>query len=234
MLVTASVELLRGTGGAHEAARSRSNNRSVMPFDALGRTRATLKEATRSLRFGGQARSSARSRSARAGQPLKLLLALVALRGWDWGLKLCPTNQEFPVSASQQLALITSLPFVHTARRYYRSNDVVRLLDRSGAGAWWPACLPAGRCVPREDGRTGSLRGSKSRNKVFVGEPAEGSLPDLCGFLNRGHPWRLVMCLCRAQLEVACMVCCRLLMLPACLAAFCVRTRQWWALALVA
>jgi len=42
------------------------------------------------------------------------------------------------------------------------------------------------------------------------------------------------MCLCRAQLEVACMVCCRLLMLPACLAAFCVRTRQWWALALVA
>jgi hypothetical protein len=41
-------------------------------------------------------------------------------------------NQEFPVSASQQLVLITSLPFVHTARRYYRSSDVVRLLDRSG------------------------------------------------------------------------------------------------------
>ena len=48
--------LLRGTGGAHEAARSRSNNRSVMPFDGLGRTRATLKEATRSLLCGGQAR----------------------------------------------------------------------------------------------------------------------------------------------------------------------------------
>ena len=46
-----------------------------MPFDALGRTRATLKEATRSLRFGGQARSSARSRSERIGQPLNLLLA---------------------------------------------------------------------------------------------------------------------------------------------------------------
>ena len=46
-----------------------------MPFDALGRTRATLKEATRFLRFGGQARSSARSRPARVGQPLNLLLA---------------------------------------------------------------------------------------------------------------------------------------------------------------
>ena len=31
--------------------------------------------------------------------------------------------------------------------------------------------------TPREDGQTGSLRGSKSRNKVSVGEPAEGSLP---------------------------------------------------------
>ncbi|KAH3847745.1 hypothetical protein DPMN_090076 [Dreissena polymorpha] len=30
-------------------------------------------------------------------------------------------NEEFPVSASDQLALITPLPFVHTARRYYRS-----------------------------------------------------------------------------------------------------------------
>ena len=31
-------------------------------------------------------------------------------------------NEEFLVSASHQLALITSLPFVHTARRYYRSD----------------------------------------------------------------------------------------------------------------
>ena len=31
-------------------------------------------------------------------------------------------NEEFLVSASHQLALITSLPFVHTARRYYRLN----------------------------------------------------------------------------------------------------------------
>lgn len=38
-------------------------------------------------------------------------------------------NEEFPVSASHKLALITSLPFVHTARRYYRLNDLVRSSD---------------------------------------------------------------------------------------------------------
>ena len=41
-------------------------------------------------------------------------------------------NEEFPVSASHKLALITSLPFVHTARRYYRLNVLVRSSD-------WPA-----------------------------------------------------------------------------------------------
>lgn len=34
-----------------------------------------------------------------------------------------------------------------------------------------------GRCGLREVGRIRSFRGSKSRNKVSVGEPAEGSLP---------------------------------------------------------
>ena len=38
-------------------------------------------------------------------------------------------NEEFLVSASHQLALITSLPFVHTARRYYRLNGLVRRSD---------------------------------------------------------------------------------------------------------
>ena len=51
------------------------------------------------------------------------------LRDRDWGLKFFPINEEFPVSASHQLALITSLPFVHTARRYYRLNDLVRTWD---------------------------------------------------------------------------------------------------------
>jgi hypothetical protein len=38
-------------------------------------------------------------------------------------------NEEFPVSASHKLALITSLPFVHTARRYYRLDGLVRASD---------------------------------------------------------------------------------------------------------
>jgi len=40
-------------------------------------------------------------------------------------------NEEFPVGASHNLASITSLPFVHTARRYYRSSDLVRPSDWS-------------------------------------------------------------------------------------------------------
>lgn len=89
-----------------------SNNRSVMPLDVLGRTRATLKESACPPWPRG------------SGNPLKLL------RARDWGLQLFPMNEEFPVSASHKLALITSLPFVHTARRYYRLNDLVRSSDR--------------------------------------------------------------------------------------------------------
>ena len=48
---------------------------------------------------------------------------------WDWGLQLLPMNEEFPVSAIHHIALITSLPFVHTARRYYRLNGSVRPSD---------------------------------------------------------------------------------------------------------
>ncbi len=89
-----------------------SNNRSVMPLDVLGRTRATLKESACLPWPNGP------------GNPLKLL------RARDWGLQLFPMNEEFPVSASHKLALIKSLPFVHTARRYYRLNDLVRSSDR--------------------------------------------------------------------------------------------------------
>ena len=42
-------------------------------------------------------------------------------------------NEEFLVSASHQLALITSLPFVHTARRTYRLDGPVKPSDR------WPS-----------------------------------------------------------------------------------------------
>ena len=72
-------------------------------------------------------------------------------------------NEEFLVHASQQLAWITSLPFVHTARRYYRWNGLVSCGDPVSSEA-------------EEPHQTCSFRGSKSRNKVSVGEPAEGSL----------------------------------------------------------
>ena len=78
-------------------------------------------------------------------------------------------NEEFLVSASHQLALITSLPFVHTARRYYRLNGYS---EHMGSAKFdWQQLI-----FCRELWQTRLFRGSKSRNKVSVGEPAEGSL----------------------------------------------------------
>ena len=50
-------------------------------------------------------------------------------RDGDRLLQLLIFNEECLVSASHQLALITSLPFVHTARRYYRLNGLMRRSD---------------------------------------------------------------------------------------------------------
>ena len=86
-------------------------------------------------------------------------------RAGDRPLQLLVFNEEFLVRADQQTALITSLPFVHTARRYYRLNVLVRPLE-----------LGFGRLERGETGQTWTFSGSKSRNKVSVGEPAEGSL----------------------------------------------------------
>ena len=90
----------------------RGNNRSVMPLDVLGRTRATLT---------GPASTSPWPRG--PGNLVK------PCRAGDRALQLLLFNEECLVSASHQLALITSLPFVHTARRYYRLNGLVRLPD---------------------------------------------------------------------------------------------------------
>ncbi|WZY93811.1 hypothetical protein YC2023_066140 [Brassica napus] len=49
-------------------------------------------------------------------------------------LQLLLFNEEFLVSASHQLALTTSLPFVHTAHRSYRLNDPVKCSDRGDVG----------------------------------------------------------------------------------------------------
>ena len=87
-----------------------------MPLDVLGCTRATLMYST-----------SFRPRLERFGNLFKMH------RDGDRLLQLLIFNEEFLVSASHQLVLITSLPFVHTARRSYRLNDPVNNLDCSNA-----------------------------------------------------------------------------------------------------
>ncbi|KAF1993105.1 hypothetical protein P154DRAFT_591030 [Amniculicola lignicola CBS 123094] len=89
-----------------------SNNRSVIPLDVLGCTRATLTEPT-SLSPWPEG----------LGNLIKLCHA------GDRALQLLLFNEEYLVSACYQYVLITSLPFVHTARRYYRLNGSVRPPD---------------------------------------------------------------------------------------------------------
>ena len=56
-------------------------------------------------------------------------------RAGDRALQLLLLNEEFLVDVCHQDASITSLPFVHTARRYYRLNGLVRPPDwLRGAG----------------------------------------------------------------------------------------------------
>ena len=86
-----------------------------MPLDVLGRTRATLT---------GPASLSP--------WPKGLGNLVKPCRAGDRALQLLLFNEEYLVSASHQLALITSLPFVHTARRYYRLNGSVRRSDWLG------------------------------------------------------------------------------------------------------
>lgn len=90
----------------------RGNNRSVMPLDVLGRTRATL--------------TGAASTSPWPRGPGNLVKPC---RAGDRALQLLLFNEECLVGTSHQLVPITSLPFVHTARRYYRLNGLVRPSD---------------------------------------------------------------------------------------------------------
>ena len=55
-------------------------------------------------------------------------------RDGDRLLQLLVLNEEFLVSVSHQLVLITSLPFVHTARRSYRLSGPVNNSDRPAWG----------------------------------------------------------------------------------------------------
>ncbi len=91
-----------------------------MPLDVLGRTRATLTHAA-SLPW-----------------PKGLGNLVNVCRDRDRLLQSLILNEEFLVNAGHQLALITSLPFVHTARRTYRLNDSMNFPDcDQDASATW-------------------------------------------------------------------------------------------------
>ena len=93
-----------------------------MPLDVLGRTRATLTHAA-SLPW-----------------PKGLGNLVNVCRDRDRLLQLLILNEEFLVNAGHQLALITSLPFVHTARRTYRLNDSMKLSDLDWDALGRPDC----------------------------------------------------------------------------------------------
>ena len=84
-----------------------------MPLDVLGRTRATLIHATSHL----------------IRQEMGNLFNVY--RAWDRFLQFWILNEELLVSASHYFALITSLSFVHTARRSYRLSDSANASDWS-------------------------------------------------------------------------------------------------------
>ena len=53
-------------------------------------------------------------------------------------------NEEFLVRTSHHLVLITSLPFVHTARRFNRLDDTANYTDLRGSNV--PTSLLARKC----------------------------------------------------------------------------------------
>lgn len=79
-------------------------------------------------------------------------------------------NEEFLVDVCHQQTSNTFLGFVHTARRCYRLNGS---MSRKEFGSFYGVRLVK---ETFELPQIVSFRGSKSRNKVSVGEPADGSL----------------------------------------------------------
>ena len=106
-----------------------------MPLDVLGCTRATLMRST-----------SLRPCLERLGNLLK------THRDGDRFLQLLIFNEEFLVSASHQLVLITSLPFVHTARRTYRLNGPVKPRDCGWVPLLEPDCENLSKPYHLEEG----------------------------------------------------------------------------------
>ena len=106
-----------------------------MPLDALGRTVRIflpfppLAPLFRHLTNDFLQRATLTEPASTSPWPKGLGNLVKLCRAGDRALQLLLFNEECLVSASHQLALITSLPFVHTARRYYRLNGSVRPWD---------------------------------------------------------------------------------------------------------
>ena len=62
--------------------------------------------------------------------PLGVGNLLKLCRDRDRSLQLWSVNEEFLVRTSHHLVLITSLPFVHTARRFNRLDDPAKWMDK--------------------------------------------------------------------------------------------------------
>ena len=74
-------------------------------------------------------------------------------RDRDRLLQLLVFNEEFLVDVVHQTASITSLPFVHTARRSYRLNDPVRPPDCGrGSGSLDCGCEKLSKPYHLEEG----------------------------------------------------------------------------------
>jgi len=96
------------------------NYRSVMPLAGLGRTRVTLIQTTSRNTLV----CCPDSEECYFGKSLGKLD-----RNGDCPLQLLDMNEEFLVSAIHDIVLTLSLLCVHTARRYFRWNDLVRPSD---------------------------------------------------------------------------------------------------------
>ncbi|WZZ00086.1 hypothetical protein YC2023_072414 [Brassica napus] len=97
-----------------------------------------------------------------------------AITGLDRSLQLLVFNEEFLVSASHQLALTTSLPFVHTARRSYLLNDPVKCSDSGDVGGspsatsreFWLDCTHSFRISPNPG--TKSVKENATKQPAFA------------------------------------------------------------------
>ena len=128
------------------------NNRSVMPLDVLGRTRATL------------TKSASMSYADRCGESCETSSC--------WGLIFEILDHERGIpSKRKSAACVDYVPALCTHRPSLLPIEWFSEDSGSSPDAQQWAC-GWGEAV-----QTVSFRGSKSRNKVSVGEPAEGSLP---------------------------------------------------------